>query len=102
MIVHRPNTAHPQVNYSLMCCLLQVEARMNLESIESQNQQQAEIQQHSASTTPSDANPGELKAHGSGDGVDIPSTLQYLAQQAEINHAFQEQAKSQRQEKSEL
>ncbi len=82
--------------------LLQVEARMNLESNESQNQQQAEMQQDSASTAPSDVNPGELKSHGGGDGGDIPSTLQYLAQQAEINHAFQEQVKSQRQEKSEL
>ncbi|KAL0021594.1 hypothetical protein WJX79_001497 [Trebouxia sp. C0005] len=79
-----------------------VEAQMSLESNESQNQQQAEIQQDSASTTPSDANPGELQSHGGGDGSNIPSTLQYLAQQAEINHAFQEQMKSQRQEKSEL
>ncbi len=82
--------------------LLQVEARLSLESNESQNQQQVEMQQDSASTTPSDANPGELKSHGGGDGGEIPSTLQYLAQQAEINHAFQEQVKSQRQEKSEL
>ncbi|DBA75355.1 TPA: hypothetical protein ACH3X1_010624 [Trebouxia sp. C0004] len=81
-----------------------VEAQMimSLESFESQNQQQAEIQQDAASTMPSDANPGELESHSDGDGGDIPTTLQYLAQQAEINHAFQEQVKSQRQEKSEL
>ncbi len=86
------------MSHAMIYFLLQVEARMSLESNESQNQQQAEIQQDS----PSDANPGELKSHGGGDGGDIPSTLQYLAQQAEINHAFQEQVKSQRQEKSEL
>jgi len=90
------------MNYSMIFFLLQVETQMNLESNEPQNQQQAEIQQDSGSTTPSDANPGELKSHGGGDGGDIPSTLQYLAQQAEINHVFQEQVKSQRQEKSEL
>lgn len=84
------------MNYSMIFLLLQVETRMNLESNEPQKQQQAEIQQDSG------ANPGELKSHGGGDGSDIPSTLQYLAQQAEINHAFQEQVKSQRQEKSEL
>jgi hypothetical protein len=82
--------------------LLQVEARMSVESNESQNQQQAEMQQDSSSTMLSDADPGELKSHGGEDGGDVPSTLQYLAQQAEINHAFQEQVKSQRQEKSEL
>ena len=82
--------------------LLQVEARMSVESNESHNQQQAETHQGSASATPSDANPGELKSYGGGDSGDIPSTLQYLAQQAEINHAFQKQVKSQKQEKSEL
>lgn len=84
-----------------MC--MQVEARLAAQASGITNQEHSGVQ--SMSNKDEDARiqhsilPEVAKVQP---GKEMPSTLQYIAQQADINHKFQEDLKSQRQDKSEL
>lgn len=82
---------------------MQVEGRLAAGALGVQNQEQSEVQSmstgHPGAATQHHSLPDSAKVQ---DSHDIPSTLQYIAQQADINHDFQEEVKSQRQDKTEL
>ena len=84
-----------------MACVMQVEGRLAAQASGISNQEQSEVQSMSNGdeATVQASWPGVAKRP---DSHELPSTLQYIAQQADINRDFQEEVKSQRQDKSEL
>ena len=90
---------------------MQVEGRLAAEVSGVKNQEQSEVQSLSNGNDPAaaaaaaaaaahhESSPEVVKGQASND---MPSTLQYIAQQADISHVFQEDVKSQRQDKTEL
>lgn len=84
---------------------MQVEGQLASEVSAVGNQEQSEVQSLSNGRDPAAAaahqeiSPEVVKGQ---DSNDMPSTLQYIAQQADINHVFQQDVNSQRQDKSEL
>lgn len=84
---------------------MQVEGRLAAEISGVGNQEQSEVQSLSNGNDPAAAtglHSSSPKVVNGQDSNDMPSTLQYIAQQADINHVFQQDVKSQRQDKNEL
>lgn len=98
----RPHFAlRTSLDVHLSLHVFQVEAQLAIEEDNGiANQQQAEMLQDSESNEQPDIESSKQDSQDAQDA--IPSTLQYLAQQADINHAFQQEVNLQRQEKSEL
>lgn len=83
---------------------MQVEGQLAAETSGVKNQEQLEVQSMSSDDDSEAAalqssSPEVAKGQ---DSNDMPSTLQFLAQQADIYHSFQEEVKSQNQDKTEL
>lgn len=82
-----------------MC--MQVEGRLAAQASGIANQEHLEVQ--GMSNNLEDARHSSLpNAARVQPNSEMPSTLQYIAEQAGINHKFQKEVKSQRQDKSEL
>ncbi len=79
---------------------MQIEAQLGAEGSGVANQQQAEMQ--SVSSKQPDGTSSSHQLPDSEDETVIPSTLEYIAQQAGINHELQQEVHSQRQDKAEL
>ena len=82
---------------------MQVEGRLAAEASGVENQEQLEVQSLSDGDSGAAAQHHPLPEGAKGqDSRPMPSTLQYIAQQADASHAFQQEVKSQRQDKTEL